>query len=176
MGYQAITTDSGPDRGIDIVAHPDALGFEKPLIKVQVKHLESTTGGPDMRSFIGTLRSGESGLCPRVVSRTTPQRKQSTPTSPSRFSIATGLSNSCWSTTTTWNRSIQPRFPYGVYGCRSSRSRRFTRTGRHVVEVTSCGCRRIFRLPRGCVWRLPRSDESIHHSIDDLPVRMAFEV
>jgi hypothetical protein len=63
-----------------------------------------------------------------------------------------------------------------VYGCRSSRSRRFTRTGRHVVEVTSCGCRRIFRLPRGCVWRLPRSDESIHHSIDDLPVRMAFEV
>jgi len=62
MGYQAITTDPGPDRGIDIVAHPDALGFEKPLIKVQVKHRQSTTGGPDMRSFIGTLRSGESGL------------------------------------------------------------------------------------------------------------------
>jgi len=62
MGYQAITTDPGPDRDIDIVAHPDALGFERPLIKVQVKHRQSTTGGPDMRSFIGTLRSGESGL------------------------------------------------------------------------------------------------------------------
>lgn len=63
MGYQAMTTDPGPDRGIEIVAHPDAPGFEKPLIKFQVKHRESTTGGPDMRSFIGTLRSGESGLC-----------------------------------------------------------------------------------------------------------------
>jgi restriction system protein len=62
MGFQAVSTDPGPDRGIDIVAHPDAFGFEKPRIKAQVKHRKSTTGGPDMRSFIGTLRSGESGL------------------------------------------------------------------------------------------------------------------
>ena len=62
MGYQAVTTDPGPDRGIDIVAHPDALGFEKPLIKVQVKHRQSTAGGPAMREFVGTLRPEESGL------------------------------------------------------------------------------------------------------------------
>ena len=62
MGFQAVSTPPGPDRGIDIVAHPDALGFETPLIKAQVKHRQSTTGGPEMRSFIGTLRTGECGL------------------------------------------------------------------------------------------------------------------
>lgn len=62
MGFQAQTTPDGPDRGIDIVAHPDAFGFEKPVIKVQVKHTKSAIGSPAMRSFIGTLRSGDSGL------------------------------------------------------------------------------------------------------------------
>lgn len=62
MGFQAQTTSPGADRGVDVVAHPDAFGFESPLIKVQVKHVSSTIGSPEMRSFIGTLRSGESGL------------------------------------------------------------------------------------------------------------------
>ncbi|UPV75315.1 restriction endonuclease [Halorussus limi] len=62
MGYDATTTTSGPDQGVDVVAHPDALGFEAPYIKVQVKHRRSSTGGPDMREFNGTLGSGEKGL------------------------------------------------------------------------------------------------------------------
>lgn len=62
IGYNATTTDPGPDQGVDIVAHPDALGFENPLIKVQVKHRKSTTGGPEMREFVGTLGNGEKGL------------------------------------------------------------------------------------------------------------------
>lgn len=37
MGYHARLTDEGSDRGVDIVAHPDALGLESPRIKVQVK-------------------------------------------------------------------------------------------------------------------------------------------
>ena len=62
MGYRAVSTTPGPDRGVDIIAHPDALGFERPRIKVQVKHRTSTSGGPDMRSFIATLRPDENGL------------------------------------------------------------------------------------------------------------------
>lgn len=62
MGYNATTTESGSDRGVDIVAHPDALGFESPLVKVQVKQRTSTTGGPDMREFSGTLGPNEKGL------------------------------------------------------------------------------------------------------------------
>lgn len=62
IGYNATTTDPGPDGGVDIVAHPDALGFENPLVKVQVKHRKSTTGGPEMRGFVGTLGNGEKGL------------------------------------------------------------------------------------------------------------------
>ena len=62
IGYNATTTDPGPDQGIDIVAHPDALGFEEPLIKAQVKHRKSTTGGPEMREFVGTLGNSAKGL------------------------------------------------------------------------------------------------------------------
>ncbi len=62
MGFRAVSSDPGPDRGVDIVAHPDPLGFERPRIKAQVKHRRDSAGGPEMRSFIGTLRSGENGL------------------------------------------------------------------------------------------------------------------
>jgi len=62
MGFEAVSTPPGPDIGFDIVAHPDAFGFEQRLIKAQVKHKQSTSGGPEMRSFIGTLRSGEKGI------------------------------------------------------------------------------------------------------------------
>jgi restriction system protein len=62
LGFRAVSASAGPDRGVDIVAHPDALGFERPRIKAQVKHRKTSTGGPEMRSFIATLREGESGL------------------------------------------------------------------------------------------------------------------
>jgi len=43
------------------VAHPDALGFGRPRIKVQVKHRKGTVTGPEMRGFRGAL-GGDNGL------------------------------------------------------------------------------------------------------------------
>ena len=37
MGYRTRVSPPGPDRGVDILAHRDELGFEPPIIKVQVK-------------------------------------------------------------------------------------------------------------------------------------------
>jgi restriction system protein len=62
MGFRAVSSPPGADRGVDIVAHPDPFGFERPRIKVQVKHRQATVGGPDVRGFLGTLRSGDNGL------------------------------------------------------------------------------------------------------------------
>jgi restriction system protein len=62
MGYQALSSPPGRDRGVDIVAYPDALGFERPRIKVQVKHRKGKVSGPDMRAFVGVLRQGDNGL------------------------------------------------------------------------------------------------------------------
>jgi restriction system protein len=62
LGFRAVSSSAGRDRGVDIVAHPDPLGFERPRIKAQVKHRKDSVGGPEMRSFIATLREGENGL------------------------------------------------------------------------------------------------------------------
>ncbi|MBL7202063.1 MAG: restriction endonuclease [Anaerolineae bacterium] len=62
LGFRAVSASPGPDRGVDIVAHPDPLGFERPRIKAQVKHRQGAAGGPEIRAFIATLRDGENGL------------------------------------------------------------------------------------------------------------------
>lgn len=62
MGYTAETTRKGPDYGVDIVAHPDALGFEDPQVKVQVKQTKNTVGNEKMGRFLGTLNEDEKGL------------------------------------------------------------------------------------------------------------------
>ncbi len=62
MGFRAVSSSPGRDRGVDIVAHPDPLGFQRPRIKAQVKHRKDTTSGPEMRSFLGALRAGDNGL------------------------------------------------------------------------------------------------------------------
>ena len=46
MGYHTRVSPEGPDRGIDIIAHRDELGFEPPIIKVQVKSGEGSIGDP----------------------------------------------------------------------------------------------------------------------------------
>ncbi|HXL05128.1 MAG TPA: restriction endonuclease [Bacillota bacterium] len=53
MGYQVRVSPPGPDGGIDVLAHKDAFGFEKPIIKVQVKHRKSTTGAPEIQQLLG---------------------------------------------------------------------------------------------------------------------------
>lgn len=62
MGFQTKVSSPGPDRGVDILAHPDALGFEPPFIKVQVKHKTDSTGIQQIQRFIGTLGESEKGL------------------------------------------------------------------------------------------------------------------
>ena len=62
MGYRTRTSPEGPDGGIDIIAHKDELGFEPPIIKVQVKSTEGNVRRPDVQSLFGTVGEGEHGL------------------------------------------------------------------------------------------------------------------
>lgn len=63
MGYRTSVSAKGPDRGKDIVASPDGLGLEQPRIRVEVKHRpRQRMGAPEIRSFIGALRSSDKGL------------------------------------------------------------------------------------------------------------------
>lgn len=62
MGYRTRVTKEGTDGGIDIVAHRDELGFEPPIVKVQVKSTSGPIGGPVVSALIGQLGAGEFGL------------------------------------------------------------------------------------------------------------------
>ena len=62
MGYKTRISPSGPDRGKDIIASPDALGFASPRIITEVKHRKGTMGAPDVRAFAGGLRHQDNGL------------------------------------------------------------------------------------------------------------------
>lgn len=52
MGYKTKISRPGSDRGKDIVASRDGLGFEQPRIIVEVKHREKAMGAPEIRNFI----------------------------------------------------------------------------------------------------------------------------
>jgi len=62
MGFRAQVTKKSGDGGIDIIAHRDALGFEPPIIKVQVKSGEGSLGEPEVKQLKGNLSAGEKGL------------------------------------------------------------------------------------------------------------------
>jgi restriction system protein len=62
MGYRAFSSPPGRDRGIDLLAHPDSFGFERPHIKGQVKHRGDKVKGEEMRGFLGALKAGDNGL------------------------------------------------------------------------------------------------------------------
>ena len=62
MGYRARVTPGSGDGGVDVIAHRDALGFEPPIIKVQVKSTEGTVGEPDVKQLKGNLSGDEKGL------------------------------------------------------------------------------------------------------------------
>jgi len=62
MGYQTRVSPEGPDGGVDIIAHRDELGFEPPIIKVQVKSSESSIGDPIVSSLYGKVGHGEYGM------------------------------------------------------------------------------------------------------------------
>jgi restriction system protein len=62
MGYRTRVSSPGPDGGVDIIAHKDELGFEPPIIKVQVKSSDSSVGGPIVSALYGQVANGEYGL------------------------------------------------------------------------------------------------------------------
>lgn len=62
MGYYTRVSPEGPDGGIDVIAHKDELGFEPPIIKVQVKSAEGTIGDPVVSALYGKVGNGEFGL------------------------------------------------------------------------------------------------------------------
>lgn len=62
MGYRTQVSPAGPDGGIDIVAHKGELGFEAPVVKVQVKSTQGNISGPTVAELLGNLGVGEYGL------------------------------------------------------------------------------------------------------------------
>lgn len=63
MGYKTIVSPRGADRGRDIMASPDGLGLEDPVILVEVKHRPNTSmGSQAIRSFKGALKKTNRGI------------------------------------------------------------------------------------------------------------------
>lgn len=62
MGYHARVSPPGADGGIDIIAHRDELGFEPPIVKVQVKSSDSAIGRPEVQALYGNVEANEHGL------------------------------------------------------------------------------------------------------------------
>lgn len=63
MGYKTLVSPRGSDRGKDIIASPDGLGLEDPVILVEVKHRPNTTmGSQEIRSFKGALKKTNRGI------------------------------------------------------------------------------------------------------------------
>lgn len=64
MGYktQQPKRGKGADGGVDIIAHKDELGFEPPIIKVQVKSTEGKNSDKDVSALYGKLNPGEKAL------------------------------------------------------------------------------------------------------------------
>lgn len=61
MGYHARLTRAN-EPSVDIIAHKDDLGFEPPIIKVQVKSADGKIGDRDVSALYGKVGSGEFGL------------------------------------------------------------------------------------------------------------------
>lgn len=62
MGYRARATRGVGDGGVDVIAHKDELGLEPPIIKVQVKSTDGTTGDPEVSALYGKVDPTEVGL------------------------------------------------------------------------------------------------------------------
>lgn len=63
MGFKATVTPKGADRGVDVRASPDGLGFEHPRIMAEVKHRpRDAMNSEKIRSFAAILRGDDRGL------------------------------------------------------------------------------------------------------------------
>lgn len=64
QGYTTYRSPEGPDKGIDLLAAPGALGFGSPRICVQVKSSDGAVDRPTLDQLIGTMSNvkAEQGL------------------------------------------------------------------------------------------------------------------
>jgi restriction system protein len=64
QGYFTYRSPEGPDKGIDILAAPGALGFGTPRLCIQVKSQEVPVDRPTLDQLIGTMKNvdAEQGL------------------------------------------------------------------------------------------------------------------
>lgn len=62
MGYTATTQQGTHDLGVDVVAHPDPLGVQPPILKIQCKSGTSSVGGPAIKQLRGLLNGPEKGI------------------------------------------------------------------------------------------------------------------
>ncbi len=74
MGYRTRVSPEGADGGVDIVASKDELGFEPPVIKVQVKSGDGSVGDPVVSALYGKVGPNEHGLLVTLATFT-PQAK-----------------------------------------------------------------------------------------------------
>jgi restriction system protein len=74
MGYRTRVSPEGADGGVDIIAHRDELGFEPPIVRVQVKSQDGNIGNADVAALLGTLAAGDYGLFVTLSSFTTPAK------------------------------------------------------------------------------------------------------
>ncbi len=74
MGYRTRVSPEGPDGGVDIIAHKDELGFEPPIIKVQVKSTENNISNSTVSELYGNVAHSEFGLFVTLGSFTNPAR------------------------------------------------------------------------------------------------------
>jgi restriction system protein len=74
MGYRTRISPPGADGGVDIIAHPDELGFQSPIIKVQVKSSQEKVGDATVKSLYGNVDSKEYGMFVTLGSFTPPAR------------------------------------------------------------------------------------------------------
>jgi restriction system protein len=56
QGYTTYISPEGPDKGVDILAAPDSLGFGHPRICVQVKSGESPLDRPTLDQLVGAMQ------------------------------------------------------------------------------------------------------------------------
>ena len=75
MGFHTRVAPEGPDGGVDIIAHRDELGFEPPIVKVQVKSTEGSTGDPVVSALYGKVDASEFGLLVTLGTYTTPAKR-----------------------------------------------------------------------------------------------------
>lgn len=62
MGYRTRMQPEGKHGGVDIIAHKDELGFEPPIIKIQVKSGEGNITPTEVSAFLGNVAPSEYGL------------------------------------------------------------------------------------------------------------------